>query len=226
MAPVFLLIETSCRAGFVALATGEEVRRVGRLDESRKHARDLAPLTAQILEEENLRPGEVDAVLVSIGPGSYTGLRVGVMSAKTFAYATGAHLIGIETMDVIAQQAPPDFQLLDVIVDAQQDRIYVQRYRREGDRWRQDTELAIRYFTDWLNNRPMEAGISGPGLERFANRLPNKTKVVAKELWFPQPESFLRVGWQNFAAGKRDDLWTLEPLYLRPSAAEEKFQQQ
>src|SRR5216683_2344963 len=108
MARKLLILETSGKAGAVALAEGDVVRQVRRLDETRRQPRELA------------------AVIVSRGPGSYTGLRVGIMSAKAFAYATGCALIAVDTFAAIAAQAAPDVLLLDVIGDAQQDKAYLQ----------------------------------------------------------------------------------------------------
>jgi tRNA threonylcarbamoyladenosine biosynthesis protein TsaB len=100
--PRLLLIETSGRGGFVGLARGESLCGLSRLEESRRHGRDLAPLTAKLLKEQGWKPRQLDAVIVSLGPGSYTGLRVGLMAAKTLSYATGCALIGVETFAVIA----------------------------------------------------------------------------------------------------------------------------
>src|SRR6185437_7257912 len=98
---------------------GDELRSVRRLDETRRQARDLAPAMAALLAEQGWRPREVQAVLVSHGPGSYTGLRVGIMSAKTFAYATGCPLIAVDTFKAIALQAPESVAQVDVLADAQ-----------------------------------------------------------------------------------------------------------
>src|SRR3974390_1867523 len=83
--PRILLIETSGRAGSVALAEGAELLRLRQLDEGRRHARDLAPGVAGLLAEQGWTPDRLSAVVVSLGPGSYTGLRVGIMSAKIVA---------------------------------------------------------------------------------------------------------------------------------------------
>ena len=84
-----LLIETSGRNGFVAVAEGPTLREVRRLEEARRHARDLAPATVELLAAQGWKARDLNGVVVGLGPGSYTGLRVGVMSAKTLAYAVG-----------------------------------------------------------------------------------------------------------------------------------------
>src|SRR5207244_6486498 len=134
------------RIGQVAVAEGPAILATRRLEEGRRHARDLAPAVAGLLEEHSWNPADVDAVVVSRGPGSYTGLRVGIMSAKAFAYATGCALLAVDTFPVIAAQAPADADPLDVIADAQQQKVYLQRFERGAPA----SPLAIRPAAEWL----------------------------------------------------------------------------
>jgi tRNA threonylcarbamoyladenosine biosynthesis protein TsaB len=230
--PRSLILETSGRIGQVALSAGENLLAIRRLDEARRHARDLAPAVAQMLRGQGWRPRDLSGVVVSRGPGSYTGLRVGLMSAKTLAYATGCALLGIDTFAVIALQAPTDIELLDVMADAQQGKVYVQRFARvgTGNDWQPRTPLTIEALGEWLIRRAAESGpekqvwVSGPGLHVHGRQLQDAVPIVSAERWDPQPESLLRLGLARFQAGERDDPWTVEPLYLRPSAAEEQWQ--
>jgi tRNA threonylcarbamoyladenosine biosynthesis protein TsaB len=221
--PRLLILETSGRTGRVALALGEELRGERRLDEARRHARDLAPAVAALLAEQGWRPGDVQTVIVSRGPGSYTGLRVGIMAAKTFAYATGCVLIAVDTFAAIARQAPAEVMRVDVLTDAQQDKVYVQPFVRREDGWHPRAELAIRPFADWLAARDASAAVTGPGLQKWAARLSAEVPVLEASLWEPQSASLLQIGLTRYHAGKHDDPWTLEPLYLRPSSAEEQW---
>jgi tRNA threonylcarbamoyladenosine biosynthesis protein TsaB len=225
--PRLLLLETSSRVGQVALAAGPQVLDVRRLDEARRHARDLVPAVHDLLSAQHWEPQELDAVIVSRGPGSYTGLRVGIISAKTLAYATGCALLAIDTFAAIAVQAPAAVRWLDVLGDAQQDKVYVQRFARPdvGLPWQADTPLTICPFTEWQEQVRDSLWVSGPGLRGRESRLPAGVQAVAAELWEPRPESLLCLGLERYLKGERDDLWTLEPLYLRPSSAEEQWQQ-
>src|SRR5262245_35637944 len=139
--PRLLILETSGRVGCVALASGVRLGEVRRLDESRRHARDLAPVVADLCAAQGWKTRELEGVIVSLGPGSYTGLRVGIISAKALAYATGCALLGIETFAAIARQSPEDAQRVDVLADAQQKKIYVQRWCRAGAKWQAETAL-------------------------------------------------------------------------------------
>jgi tRNA threonylcarbamoyladenosine biosynthesis protein TsaB len=223
--PRLLILETSGRVGLVALAQGAGLLAARRLDEARRHARDLAPAVRDLLAEHNWKPGNVDAVIVSLGPGSYTGLRVGIMSAKTFAYATGSALIGVETFRAIALQAEQTIRL-DVIADAQQDKIYVERFVRErnGEPWRVETALHIARLDDWLAALPSDVPVSGPGLHVHGRSIPGHICQISPEQWDPRTDSLLQIGLARFHSGERDDVWNLEPIYLRPSSAEEQKQ--
>jgi tRNA threonylcarbamoyladenosine biosynthesis protein TsaB len=223
--PRLLILETSGRVGQVAVAEGDVLRDVRRLDEARRHARDLAPAVRDLLAGRGWRPRDIDAVVVGRGPGSYTGLRVGIMSAKAFAYATGCALVAIDTFAVIAAQAPPEAGRLDVLADAQQDRVYVQGFaRHEAGAWPlSETPLRIEPFPDWLAGREPAAWVTGPGLRGQQHRLPAGAHVVTPAAWEPQAESLLRLGLARYRAGDRADVWSLEPLYLRPSSAEENW---
>ena len=93
-------------------------------------ARNLAPAVSEMLAGLGWKPRDLQGVIVGRGPGSYTGLRVGLISAKIWAYATGCGLLAVETFAVIAAQVPEDVLRLEVIADAQQDRVYQQSFGR------------------------------------------------------------------------------------------------
>ena len=210
-----LIIDTAQRRGQVALALDERIVGSRLLEESRRHARDLVPMVRALLGEQGWTPRELTGVLVSRGPGSYTGLRVGLMSAKTLAYATGCVLMGIDTFAAIARQAPAG--TINVLADAQQGKIYVQRFVQG-----QGGPLEIWPFNNWSESLSPGTWVSGPGLDIFADKLPPHIQALPSENWLPRPESLLAIGLERLTRGESDDPFTLEPLYLRPSAAEEK----
>jgi tRNA threonylcarbamoyladenosine biosynthesis protein TsaB len=219
----FLLLETSGRVGLVALAEGSELRAWRHLDETRRHARDLAPAVAELLRAQGWKARDLSAVIVGRGPGSYTGLRVGLMSAKTLAFATGCALIGIDTFAAIARQAPEECARVDVIADAQKDLVYVQSFLRAGEEWRAESELAIRPFAEWVAGRRGDAWVSGPGLVKWRAKMSAEVPYVAEEAWNPTVESLLVLGLARYRSGEHDDVFALEPLYLRASSAEEQW---
>jgi tRNA threonylcarbamoyladenosine biosynthesis protein TsaB len=223
--PRLLILETSGRVGHVAVARGESLLGTRRLDESRRHARDLAPAAQELLAGLGWDPRDLHGVIVSRGPGSYTGLRVGVMTAKTLAYATGCALLAVDTFAAVAIQSPADVLCLDVLGDAQQDRVYVERFERPaaGAPFRSVVPLCVRPFVEWAGKAAAPVRASGPGLHDREDRLPAGVRPLPPSCWDPRPESLLRLGLERYLRGERDDVWALEPLYLRPSSAEEQW---
>jgi tRNA threonylcarbamoyladenosine biosynthesis protein TsaB len=216
-----LILETSARAGQVAVAEGGRVLAQRRLSETRRHGRDLAPAAAELLAERGWPPRSVGAVVVGRGPGSYTGLRVGIMSAKAFAYATGAKLFAIDTFAAVAAQAPDEARQVDVIGDAQQRNLYVQRFERSGDGWRPVTELTVKPADEWLT--APAAWVSGPGVALVQDRLPTGSRAVGEAEREPHPGTLMRLALARPDLDRGDDLWAVEPLYARPSSAEQNW---
>ena len=220
----FLLLETSGAVGRVGLGLGSRVLAQQTLDLQHRHNRDLAPVVAGLLRDAGWRARELNSVIVSRGPGSYTGLRVGIMSAKTLAYATGCGLVAVETFACLARQAPEDVKSLEVIADAQQGNIYTQAFARNGPTgaWQPAAGLSVEAFAVWLGRRRESTWVTGPGLLRFAEQIGRSEKTLPSELWLPKLESLLETATEQGPCAAAD-LLTLEPLYLRPSSAEQKW---
>lgn len=219
MSEAWLILETSGRGGRVGLAVGEAVVRTVDLDPARRHNRDLAPSLSGMIEAEGIAAKSLHGVMVSLGPGSFTGLRVGVMSAKALAYATGCRLVAVPTFAAIAEQTPADVAEVDVIADGLQGLVFAQRFRRAADGWESASELAIEPVATWAAQLPAGAWVTGPGLDVHDAAIPFTANRLADRVL--RVESVFRVG-LNLQPLERDELLRLEPLYLRLSSAEEK----
>ena len=219
MGEPWLLIETSGRGGFVALAVGGTVVGTRVLDPGRRQNRDLAPFAGELLTAAGLTPKSLRGVVVSVGPGSYTGLRVGLISAKVLAYAVGCELIAVPTFAAIADLAPPELTAVDVISDGLQGLVYSQRYERSAGVVAATNALHIVTLADWIATGP--TAVSGPGLTLADAALEADVVRVAVELRMPTAASLFAAG-RRIAPVSREELFALEPLYLRPSSAEEQ----
>jgi tRNA threonylcarbamoyladenosine biosynthesis protein TsaB len=196
------------------------VRRAD-LDPARRHNRDLAPTAAALLEAVQLRPSELVGVMVSVGPGSYTGLRVGVMSAKMLAYATGCRLVAVPTLAIVAEQTPAEAATVAVIADALQGLVYVQRFERAGNEWRAWNELRIEPVGDWVRHLGAGTWVSGPGVAVYDAQIPTANPRVPIDGRLPGLDALARVG-RRLTPLTAEEVMRLEPLYLRGSSAEEK----
>ena len=162
-------------------------------------------------------------MIVGRGPGSYTGLRVGLMSAKTLAFATGCTVLALDSFAAIAWQTPAAATVVDVLCDAQQQHVYIQRSARSPAGWEPATALAIRPVSEWLAALEPGVWVSGTGLKLCEARLPASNPMVPPAARDPLPASLLELGLERWRTGESDDFWALEPLYLRRSSAEENW---
>ena len=131
-----LLIETSTSVLSVALAVDGTVACERVCEEPRKQASLTAPLVKEVLDEAGLSARELDAVCVSSGPGSYTGLRVGVSTAKGVAFGAGIPLLSIGTLDILVSGASGEGapQFIVPMIDARRMEVYTAVYSSEGER--------------------------------------------------------------------------------------------
>lgn len=211
----WLVIDTASRTGRLGLVCDGAVAGSAQLDAARRHARDLTPAAAALLDAAGLKPAGLTGVVVSIGPGSYTGLRVGITAAKALSYATGCALVAVPTFAAIANRAPAEAANLWVIADALQGQAYLQRYRGAEP----VETLRIVTAAEVLPTAPAEAVFSGPGVAAFEKLLAGRTLAPA-DTREPTVESLYAAS-RGVAPLTRPELFALEPLYLRGSSAEE-----
>jgi tRNA threonylcarbamoyladenosine biosynthesis protein TsaB len=219
-----LAIETSSAAGSVAaLSDGNRLAEL-RLNPSQRGAQSLAPALAELLRQAGWRPRDVQLVAVSVGPGSFTALRVGVTTAKTFTYAVSAEVLAVDTLEVIAARVEvPAGGTISTVIDAQRGDVYTAHFRRLApDTLERVQPTTILAADKWIAELSSDIVVSGPALEKLAARLPGAIRVAAQDVWSPSAEAVARLAIAKYAAGRRDDVWRLVPQYLRASAAEEK----
>lgn len=219
-------IETSGLEGSVALRLPDGRTCERRLDVAgRRHAQTLVAELQAVLQTAGLAPADVRLIAVSHGPGSFTGLRVGIVCAKTFAYATGCAVVAVDTLAAVAEAAPADVSALWVVSDAQRGDLFVGRYVRQQTGWERQGPIVLTAGAPWLATLAPGDVVAGPGV----TRLPDATTVaICRGAWSIRPSAaaIAAIGARLSGAGHVDDLWKLAPLYIRPSAAEEKRQQQ
>ncbi len=220
-----LIIDTSGKVGQVAVGTDECVLAVRSLPEARRHARDLAARTRELLIEQSWQARDLTAVVTNVGPGSFTGLRVGLASAKALAYANGCALFGVPAFDAIAGRIPRHEGNLEIIADALQGHVYCQRFAPRAPGWQSEGPIRIRPFTEWRADVAPGSYLAGPAVELHRGKLPDHATILDQALWETDCAGLLRAAQQN-AASYRASAWEIEPIYLRGSSAEEKRKQE
>ena len=218
-----LALETTSKTGSVAALEDGRLLAERELPSELRNAQSLAPGIRELFVQVGWRPADVQLVAVAVGPGSFTGLRVGVTTAKVLAYAAGAEAMGVITLEAIAERVPADIDSLWTIVDAHREQVFAGKFARGADgrfEWEGDTEVLG--IEAWLARLTSESRVSGPMLSKLLPRLPKGVEAVDQACWSPTAAAVGRLAARFHAVGRRDDLWTLAPLYFRASAAEEK----
>ena len=218
-----LAIETTQRIGSLAAMCDGKLLSELELSCRQRSAQSLAPGLRSLLDQVGWQPAEVELVAVTVGPGSFTGLRIGVATAKVFAYATKAEVLGVDTLETIAAAAPEEVRAIWAAVDAQRGEVVARLFQRGGDGWFRpagDSQLVA--VDDWLDGLAPGSVITGPVLRKIAGRVPDNITVLDPQYWPPKAATVARLAARLYAAGQRDDVWRLVPRYSRRSAAEEK----
>lgn len=216
-----LAVETSGRHCAAALICGDvPVAEQTPRSDSGRHAQMLVADIDVLLSSRQLLPSDIDVVAVSIGPGSFTGLRVGLVFAKTFAWINAAKLVAVDTLQAIAQQAPNDIPLVTSIIDAQRGEVFAADYRWNSQTGLREPVSEIRIVRpEQLDPHNM---LCGPALEKTASVVSSSRVVAPPECWAPRPSTIGFLAQAKSANGHYADPVTLEPIYVRRSYAEEK----
>ncbi|MBC8113889.1 MAG: tRNA (adenosine(37)-N6)-threonylcarbamoyltransferase complex dimerization subunit type 1 TsaB [Candidatus Saccharimonas sp.] len=211
------------------LCDGELLGERSLGEAGRRHAQSLVLELHELLQSHGAKPRDVKAVAVSKGPGSFTGLRVGLVCAKTFAYATGCQFVAVDTFEAIADNCPIQVRDVWIIENAQRGDFFVGRYvRDETDSWRPTGPIQTVAAEEWLAARSADETITGPGLPYGDLQAVRARLLTDDAVARPRASAIARLGQHRLLA--RDacspsddfDFWKAVPFYIRPSAAEEK----
>ena len=198
-------------------------------DPSARHGRALVPAIRALLSEAGLVVADLDGLAVGLGPGSYTGLRVGLTAAKTLAYALGKPLAGLDSLEAVARSAPDTARHVSVIADAQRGDVYAADFARSGP-GSVLTRLAptrIVSLGAWAAELTDGAFVLGPALavEKLAALIPSHAlRPDDPDDNWPDPVRLAGLACDVWATGRREDVFFLEPVYLSRSAAEDQWE--
>jgi tRNA threonylcarbamoyladenosine biosynthesis protein TsaB len=220
-----LAFETSGLLGSVALLETTEGKVVSAVEREtpadQRTARSLLPTTHRLLSDHGWRPADVELIAVTTGPGSFTGLRIGVVAAKTFAYAVGAKLVGVHTLAGLAY--PIAASRVWTILDAQRQELFVANFSEDASSdFRLEPTTSIMAIDDWLRSLQSNDVVTGPPLQKLRPLIPAGVAIAPEEAWRPSAEAVGRLGLVKFDRGELISPLELVPDYFRKSAAEEK----
>ncbi len=220
-------IETSGSIGSVAVCDGNKVVGGRTFGKASNHGKEIVSSLEAVFNEVNWKPEDIDLIAVSTGPGSYTGLRIGVTCAKTLAYGLGKPVIDVPTLDVLAGNIKDDVKHICPVIDAKRKRVYACIYDRDNSEDRRATDYLIITPDELKDILPESTLIFGDGVapykEIFAQM---KVTIIEDEKpGIAEAADVAGLGLKRYEQGERCEINALVPLYLRKSEAEEKLQE-
>jgi tRNA threonylcarbamoyladenosine biosynthesis protein TsaB len=217
---MLLAIDTATKLAGLALYD----EKVGRIlgEETwhtvNNHTVELMPRLVRLLEEQGVAPADLSGLAVSLGPGSFTGLRIGLGVAKGLALAQKLSLVGIPSLDVVAQ--PHKRQRLPIwaVLRAGRGRICTALYLRRRGRWRQEGSYqltTLEGLCEQIEGSVLLCGeLDGSDMEMIHDRLGDSATVASPASSLRRAGYLAELAWARLAQGDADDAATLAPIYL------------
>ncbi len=220
-------IETSGLIGNIAVCDGNTV--VGRktYGKNLSHGKEIVSSLESIFNEIKWEPNDIELIAVSIGPGSYTGLRIGVTCAKTLAYGLGKPVINVPTLDVLVENVKDNnVKTICPVIDAKRRSVYACIYDRNNNITTRITDFLIISPNSLIDMLPDNTLIFGDGITPYNDIFAQKGLTILSDdkLGIADAANVARLGMERYEQGMRCEINSLVPLYLRRSEAEEKLE--
>ena len=224
MAPVLLTIQTASPAGGVALAEGEKLLAEINLDVRQTATEWLMPSIDELLARAGLAKNPLAGVGVVRGPGSFTGLRVGLAAAKGLALALGCPLVSVSSLQCLAMQLAFASLPVCVMLDARKKEVYTALYQWQGGRPQTLAGERVIGPDQLLDTLHADTLFTGSGAQVYrpliVRRLGDRAHFAPPFLDLPRAGAAAALAWQEWQAGRFLTAEELMPVYLRPSEAE------
>lgn len=232
---LLLALETSTTTGSVALVEappqedgsygGEKILAEYTVNLPGTHSERLMPAIDRLLKEASLSIGNIQGIALAWGPGSFTGLRIGISTVKGLAYALRVPVVGVPTLDALAQNIRFAPSLICPVLDARKKEVYAALFRGDGEGNLQKISEDWVLSPEKLCSRIVEKTVFlGSGIEvygeTFKKNLGSRALFAPPELSLPRAVHVARLGLPKFQAGRTLDLFSFTPVYVRRSEAE------
>lgn len=220
-------IETATPVCSVALVDGMRLLGEYSVNAGRTHSQRLMPMISALLSEAGLTREDLDGVVVSRGPGSYTGLRIGLTTGKALAFALQRPIAGVPTLEALAHNLSGTGALVCPVLDAKRGEVYTALYQTAGETpetVETPRGVGLRVWLEQLSGRKGQFVFGGDGAEihreTILEVLGSRARLAPPHSRLPRAASVADLGRRRLEAGGGDDAFGLNPLYLRRSEAE------
>jgi tRNA threonylcarbamoyladenosine biosynthesis protein TsaB len=219
-----LALETSGRVGSVALAEDGRLLAEEQFPHGLRHAAKILTVIDSLCRARAWQPADLNELYVSIGPGSFTGLRIGITVARTMALATKLKIVAVPTVAVLVRNAPADARHVIIVLDAKRGQIFTARFERTESGWTEREPAHLDTLAAMLTRSPRPVHLVGEGLPHHDKQIADQSVLLTPPpSWRARAGAVADLGWEMSRQGKFTDPLLLLPLYVRLPEAEEKF---
>jgi len=225
-------IEASTPVAATAVATEGKILAERMVNNKRTHSVNLLPMVRDVLADAGIDKHKLDGIAVTTGPGSFTGLRIGMSTAKSLAMVLNLPVAGVPTLESLAYPLSGQSGLLCPVLNARKNELYVALYRSNGRKMANllpAFAAGIKELASILENYDEHITFLGDGLEEYR---PELTELLGKQsrfapecAVFPRGAAVAELGLQLIKSGAGSDPMTLLPHYIRESEAEIKWRE-
>lgn len=211
--------DTTTKYMTVCVTEGEDVRSYLHKEIGMTHSSSLIPSIDKVLNKADLKLKDMDAMALSIGPGSFTGLRIGVSTVKALSLATGIKVVGVPTLDVIALNFIGESEYIAPILDAKKKKVYSALYKSVKGDIKRISEYLLTDVDSLLKAVKVETLFFGDGVPLYGDYMKSKSKLLkfsTDEKWYPDARAVARLGLKKIKKGIKENIDKLSPMYLYP----------
>ncbi|MCD5415402.1 MAG: tRNA (adenosine(37)-N6)-threonylcarbamoyltransferase complex dimerization subunit type 1 TsaB [Clostridiales bacterium] len=228
-----LALDTSSPATTVAILEGEKLVAEYTINNINTHSQKLMPMIAEIIKSCKWRPEDIDVFGVSLGPGSFTGLRIGIATIKAMAQSLNKKVCGVSSLEVLAYNLMYIDGVICPIIDAQRDAVYTATYKWGANRLIQLEKPSILHIDELNTALASKSGIVyfvGDAVSKFRLRIEEKNKDVnivfpTEDLLLPRAYVVGEITRQHALLGKVKNVRDITPVYMRKSHAECQYEE-
>jgi tRNA threonylcarbamoyladenosine biosynthesis protein TsaB len=214
---MLLAVDTSTRIVGVALYDGISVLSEVAWISKNHHTIELGPAVSDSLSRVGAEPTDLSAVGVAMGPGSFTGLRIGLAFSKGLALSCRIPILGIQTLDALVAAHPVTDTWLAAVLEAGRNRLAVGLYQNDGENWQMSGELQNLTYPSLIEQLPRPVKICGElreSLRDLLNELGDDVYVTSPAHSIRRPAFIAELAWSRWQKGDVDDPALLKPIYL------------
>ncbi len=222
---LILGIDTCCMAATAAILSDDRLVAQTVVNNKKTHSQNIMPMIDFILKSADISISDIDCVAAAIGPGSFTGVRIGVATAKALAHASQKPCAPVSSLRALANNVVPFNGLVCPILDARRNQVYTALFQgATGERLEDDKAMALTELLDDLKSRNQNIMFVGDGLFSFGDEI---NKALKNRAFFAQRmqrmnlgASVAEIGYEKMLLGDTCSYEELNPVYLRLSQAE------